>query len=526
MGGITMKRWAPVRPLLLAAALTAAIAIAACGDEAETASSVELSGFVPSDSVVYAEAVVRPEGDQREEAESALGTLLGTDDPGAMIRDAINSGLEDDGLTYEDAIEPWLGERVAAFATGFGERAEYAVIAETTDPETALETVRADLEDEGGVRERTYEGTTYLLSSEDDVAATGIVDDHLVSGSVEGFERVVDTVGGESIADSGALGPGFEAVSGGLASFYADPSGLIDALAQAGEIPAAQVETIQAQLGAVGQEPVVGGFDIGSDNFSLEFSTASPEQGAGTPGDLIENLPADSWLALGIGDLGALAQQAIAAFDAQIQAGPVVPPELRGGLEATVRRELGVDLGEIFSWMGDVSGYVRGTSIFGLGAAVIVETSDEEATLDTLDQLRSALERNPQVVITPLTIEGEGFQIAIRETPVQIPVVVRDGRLVAGLGEASVEQALSPDETLGESETFSAVTDDLGDDFEPTVLVDFEPILQLVESTGEVASDPDYAEVKPYLDALDFLAGGVRTEGDRTTVRLVLGLDG
>jgi Protein of unknown function (DUF3352) len=522
MGGIRITS----RALFVLLLLATAAGLIACGDEEETASSAELAGFVPSDAVVYGEAVVRPEGEQREDAESGLGTLLGTDDPGAMIRDAVNSGLEDDGVTYEDAIEPWLGERVGVFATSFGDRAEYAVIAETTDAETAIETVHADLEDQGQVRERTYEGTSYLLSSEDDLAATGIVGDHLVSGSVAGFERVVDTVAGESIADSGELGPEFDAVSGGLASFYADPSGFIDALAQAGEIPPNQVETIQAQLGAAGQAPVVGGFDIGPDDFSLEFSSATPEEAAGAPSDLIESLPADSWLALAVGDLGALAQQAIAAFDAQIQAGPVVPPELRGGLEATLQRELGVDLGEILGWVGDVAAYVRGTSIFSLGAAVIVETSDEDATLDALDQLRAALERDDQVAITPLTIEGEGFQVAIRDTPVQIPVVVRDDRLIAGLGEASVEQALSPDETLGDSDTFSKVTDDLGDEFEPMLLVDFEPIVELVESTGQVASDPDYAEVKPYLDALDFLAAGVRTESDRSIVRLVLGVDG
>jgi Protein of unknown function (DUF3352) len=521
MGGIRITSQA-VSVLLLAATL----GLAACGGEEQTASRAELAGFVPPDAVVYGEAVVRPEGDQREDAEGALGTLLGTDDPGAMIRDAINSGLEDDGLTYEDAIEPWLGERVGAFASSFGDRPEYAVIAETTDPDTALETVRAELEDEGGARERTYGGTMYLLSSEDEVAATGIVDGHLVSGSVEGFERVVDTVGGESIADSGALGPEFDGVSGGLASFYADPSGFIDALGQAGEIPPGQAETIQAQLGAAGQAPIVGGFDIGPDDFSLELSSSTPEQILGAPSELIENLPADSWLALAIGDLGAVAQQAVAAFDAQLRAGPVVPPELRGGLEATLQRELGIDLSEVLDWMGDVAAYVRGTSIFGLGAAVVVETSDEQATLDTLDQLRSALERNSQVVIAPLEIEGEGFQIAIRDTPIQIPVVVRDDRLVAGLGEASVEQALSPVETLGDSDSFSSVIGDLGDDFDPALFVDFEPIVQLIESTGEVAGDPGYAEVKPYLDAIDFLAGGVRADGDRTTFRLVLRVDG
>jgi len=516
-----------VRSLVaLVLAAVATTALAGCGDETNESPGAELAGFVPPDAVAYAEAVVRPEGDLRDNLDSALGTLLATEDPGGMIVDALNEQLANDGLTYEDAIEPWLGERAAIFATRFGSQPEYAFVVETTDPEAAMDTIRADLEDEATVEDRSYEGTDYLLAQDEDFAATGIVDDHLITGSVSGFERVVDAAAGESVADSGGLGPEFDAVSGGLLAFYADPKAVIDALAEGGDIPAAQLEAIQAQIGAAGEAPVVGGLDVTENSFTLEFSSATGDTAVTAASDLFESLPAGSWLAFATGGLGAAAEHAISAFDAQVNASPVVPPELRGGLEATLQRELGIDIREVLGWMGDAAGYVSGTSIFGLSAALIIETDDEAATLRTLDQVRSALERSSDFEITPLSAGGQGFQIVVPETPVQMPIVVQDGRLVAGLGEASVEQALSPDEPLTDSEAFDSVAGALGDDFRPLILIDAEPIVQLVESTGVSTSDSDYAEAKPYLDAIDFFAAGVREDGDRSTVRFVLGVDG
>ena len=83
---------------------------------------------------------------------------------------------------------------------------------------------------------------------------------------------------------------------------------------------------------------------------------------------------------------------------------------------------------------------------------------------------------------------------------------------------------LSPDETLDESDRFNAAKDALGDDITPSFYLDFLPIVQLVESTGQATTDPDYQAAKPYLDALDFLAAGTKTDGDRMIASLVLGV--
>jgi Protein of unknown function (DUF3352) len=496
---------------------------AGCDDEDESGAGSELTSLVPPDVPAYAEAVVRPQGDQREELESALGTLLNADDPGAKIVDALNEGLAEEDLSYEEDIEPWLGERAAIFATSFeSSTPEYAVVVESTDADAAVETLRsADAQEE---EERTHDGVQYLVDEDGDAA--GNIQDHLVAGSVGGVEAVIEAAAGESLADSGGLGSEFEEVADDLVAFYADPEAVMEALAATDEVPPAQLEAARAQLGALGQGPVVGGLDASADSFGLELSTAAGERETTTASDLFDDLPADSWLAIAAGNLGAVAEQAIDSFNVQLQATPFVPPELRGGIEEAIRREAGIDLREdILAWMGDVGVYARGTSIFGLAAGLVVETDDEDATLRALDRLRTALESEPVVEIAPLEIEGEGFELRFPGAPVQVPIVVRDGKLVAGLGDASVEEALDPDERLGESDASGILTEALGEDFEPTVLIDFEPVVELIESTGAASDDPDFAAAKPYLDALDFLAAGQRSDGGRTTLRIVLGVD-
>ncbi len=89
-------------------------------------------------------------------------------------------------------------------------------------------------------------------------------------------------------------------------------------------------------------------------------------------------------------------------------------------------------------------------------------------------------------------------------------------------GADSTEDVLSPSETLGDSDTFQAAEDDLDNDLTPSVFVNFAPILDLIDSTGE--SDPDIEAARPYLNALDFLIGGSKVDGDRSVSGLTLGV--
>jgi hypothetical protein len=56
------------------------------------------------------------------------------------------------------------------------------------------------------------------------------------------------------------------------------------------------------------------------------------------------------------------------------------------------------------------------------------------------------------------------------------------------------------------------------------MFLDFEPLFQLVEGFPQAQSDPDYLRVKPYLDHLSYLALGGRSDQDRSTLRMILGL--
>ncbi len=42
----------------------------------------------------------------------------------------------------------------------------------------------------------------------------------------------------------------------------------------------------------------------------------------------------------------------------------------------------GLNLEQDLAWIGDVGGFVEGTSIFGLGAGIVITTDDEQAATE------------------------------------------------------------------------------------------------------------------------------------------------
>src|SRR5687768_17124358 len=93
--------------------------IAGCGDGGSDGPSRELIEFAPADAIFFAEATVRPEGDLKEDIESILDRFPDGDELGDTIIREIDKGIEEEAgdATYEDDIEPWLGERAAVFFT-------------------------------------------------------------------------------------------------------------------------------------------------------------------------------------------------------------------------------------------------------------------------------------------------------------------------------------------------------------------------------------------------------------------------
>ena len=165
--------------------------------------------MAPADAPFYGEAVVRPEGAMLDDFNSAFGTLLGTEDPSAMLRDQIEQELADseEGVSYTEDIEPWLGARVGGFVTD--------VDPVRREGRGRCDRGRGDRRRGGaGVhrqagRERraapdrcraTTASTTRSTPSEG--SAVGINGDFLIAGTEQGFKDAVDAGAGDSLAES------------------------------------------------------------------------------------------------------------------------------------------------------------------------------------------------------------------------------------------------------------------------------------------------------------------------------------
>jgi hypothetical protein len=502
-----------------AAALALALGAAACGGEDDGGAEVPASAsLVPTDAPVFGEATVRPEGDEAEAAESALSKLLNTDDPGGFLVEQLDNLLAEDdaGISYSEDIEPWLGENAGIFFSTFADEPDGAAVVEVTDEAAAQATVDKIERSEGSRgTEESYEGVDYTLYEGD--SAVGFVDSFLVAGTEAGFRAAVDASRGESLADDDMYADELAtAPDDSLATLYANVPAVLDRLVEDGEITQRQRTETEERLGAPVQGPALAAFTADEDNVALQVAGRAGDIPEPEESPLLRELPADSWVAFGVDDLGEHLGDSFE--DLEFSSG-VAQLDVDEATEAL----LGTRLSELTSWVGDVGAYASGTSIFGLGTALELETTDEQASEDTLDDLQRSLLRNRSLNIEPLEGGEPGFTISPSDAPVQIVVVQREGRVIAGLGEKSIDAVLEPDETLGDSEAFGAAADALGDDFAGSFFLDFEPMLELIDSVG-ADDDPDFQSARPYLDHLDYVVTGQRREDDRNVMRLVLGL--
>ncbi len=521
-----------VRILSVAIAALAALALAACGDdegagEAGPGTATLVPGGVP----IYLDAVVRPEGEQLDGLLSAIGTISGQEDPGGLLPAAIDEGLSEQGLSYEDDISPWLGSDAGGFLLDFDSEPSGALILSVTDTDAAQEAVDRLAEADDVMQTATnYEGVDYTL--DDDDGAFGFVGDYLVAGTDAGFKAVVDASNGESLADDTEAADALaSAPEESLFIAYIDTPRLFDELVGSGVISRQDLDTAAAdQAEALEEGPIVLSGAATADSFSIE---ASGPVGVGiSSDDLIGALPAESWLALGVPSIGEAISGGydalVSGFEGGLEdaaqsfpGGTALPgPTQLPDIEAELQRQLGLDLNKDLDWAGDMALFVQGSSAFNIGAGITIESSDDDAAADTLNQLGRALGRQPGLRVSRT---AEGFQVIGADTPVGAEVALRDGTVVVAFLGATVDDVLSPAQMLSGSGSYEAASAALGEEIEPQFFLDFPPIISLVENLGQGA-DPQFQQAKPVLESLAYLAGGSADIDDRTVSRLILGL--
>jgi hypothetical protein len=502
--------------LTLAVMSIAAPVAIGCGKGDEAASGA--AELVPAGAVMYGEATLKPEGDQKEAIDAILAKFPGGGQAGDKLKDLIEKGLResDAPVSFKDDIEPWLGDEAAFFVSSIGmsgDAQSAAGLIATEDEDKA----RAALEKsaEGKVTKKNYKDVEYLTDESDEAGA--VFDGFVVLGSEAGVKAVIDTSkGGKPLSDDENYGNALdEAADDRLGLFYMNSPELLRAVRESGT-------PFPDSFKKFFEEPVVATLDADKDGVVFE-GTVPENLGRvsffGQASEIVTELPGDSWLAIGQSDFGKLLDFYVDAF-AGVAGG-------RDAIEQQFTAATGLDLQkDLLDWMGDFGIFVRGTSVPELDGALVIETKDEAAS----GRLIAALERfaktqaQGDVQIGPLAAPGggEGFTAEGAEVPKPIHVFQRDGRVVFAYGDVAASDAIDAGDRLGDSADYTAASESLGD-YDVSFYVLMEPIFELVDST-DAASDADWQKAKPYLEPLSALVGGTSGEGDslRSAVKLIV----
>jgi hypothetical protein len=508
--------------LLLACVAVPAGLLAGCDGESGGGDvDVGPAAAVPESAPLYLDATVKPTGSAEADAKAALGKVLDTDDPGGKIVSLIEEEAKSEGhpINYQQDVAPWLGDQAGVFFTDLTDDAQKgAVVVETTNPAASLAFARkAAGATETNPAPQTYNGASYQIDPRDTDTVFGTVGSFLVEGDVTGFKAAADAEEGDSLGDSDdfkdALG---DLPDDRLGTFYTIPKNLIASLGP-DQIDQSTQALLEKSAGESLDKPVSGALTASADSFDLDFFGG--DSGVDTPeSSLIGEVPAQSWLALGIGNLGEIAKKTIDQLkDSGI-------PDFQAGL-SQVEQATGSSIDQLTDALGDAALYVQGKTESALTGALVIQTKDPDLTGRLLNQLESLVRLGSSGGVKPLQLSGGGTGFQINDptlAPQPVEIAQQRDELVIGYGANSAEQTLAPAQTLADSSTFSSAkgqVSDLGTDF----FLDFPTVFRLAESGG-AKSNPDYVQAKPYIDALGYLISGSGSKGDQTEVKAVLGL--
>ncbi len=561
----------------LAAVLAAAsLAVAGCGSGA-SGTSIDPARAVPASAPLYAGAFVRPSGSLQRSARAAATALTHQSDPYLRLLAALQTPGSP-ALDYAKDVAPWLGPRAGVFLTATGsseERAvdrlvtlieqgilgsssggafpfaansvEGAIVLDTRDVAKARSFL-SQLAARAGAHAVGYRGVSYEANASG--IAFGIVSRLAVIGTETGVRAVIDTTdGGPSLAAAPTYAKlASAAPAGALANVYANAAAFGGSSAQASVsgfsllagggyvnlslVPSASSITVDAD--AVGSE--TGGAPGGL------FASSS---GAATA---LAELPGESWLAVGLGDVGHSLGADVGAIEGLVSAGGTLSGSgseapssgisvkgLLGGILAPLRAlgaENATTKREFASWMGSAGLFASGAGLLELKGGVVIDSTDAARSRAAVAELGAIL-RSGGASVQSAKVPGAEAAVAVRLSGLPVVLDVAAGKdasgqakFVIGLGEPSVQDALSPSSTISGSAPYGTASAALGQGYRPSAIVDVPTLLGLLEGVG-LSEDPSVAPFVPYLRSLSTISAGGGSLGNGIErLRLVVGLQG
>jgi hypothetical protein len=570
-------------PIVALASLLAAVSLVAtgCGSGA-SGSSIDPARAVPASAPLYAGAYVRPTGQLQSGARAAGRNLTHQADPYLRLLEALQTPGST-ALDFKRDIAPWLGPRAGIFltATGASEESavdrlltlvehgllgssssngafpfaahsvEGAIVLDTSDSAKA-HSFLAQLATRAGAHTSSYRGASYQVNANG--IAFAIVAKLAVIGTESGVRAVIDTTaGGPSLARNADYAK-LQAVApaGTLANIYAN-AGAFGGGAGAAKQASMSAFSALAGGGLVNVSLVPSGSSIAVDADALQTAAGAGTStsasglfaGGAQAAQAVAELPGESWLAVGLGNVGETlgadvsAIQGIASLGSSLTGGGSEGDagiSVKGLLEGilTPLRALGSDSAqtrrEFASWMGSAGLFASGTGLLELRGGVVIDSNDAARSRAAVGELGSLL-RSDGASVQSAKLPGTEAAVAARLSGLPVVLEIAAGtdanghpKFVIGLGEQSIEAALRPSSTMSGSAPYGAAAGALGEGIQPSVIVDFPTLLGLLEGVG-LSEDPSIAPFVPYLRSLTTLSGGGRTLGNGIErFRLVLGL--
>jgi hypothetical protein len=570
---LTSRRARLLLALLLAAA--ALLALTSCGSSSPGGTSASPATVVPGAAPLYIDAVLQPTGSLKTDTLTVGRRLTGRNQPFTGLLKLLQ-GPSGKTPNYEHEVKPWLGPEGGVFLSSIGAAGaksassaaqellqqalskalseglggaesallgaeglpslltqsslQGALVLDTTDVDKA----RLFLEGQAhgaGAHTVSYRGVSFEVSP--DGIAEGIVHRFAVIGSEAGLKGVIDTgAGGESLAHASAYAKlASTAESGRLANAYLDLETL-DSAVKAHGSSGSLLALLHGVLGEAGQayaSMIPAGSSLAIDLDTLPPATGSAG-GESTPGgaQVLRGLPGNAWLAIGLGDLGKTLSGGTSALSTLAKLAATIKIGSFGiGKAFAPLNSPSIDVQrDLLSWMGPAGIYVGGSSLLNLQAAIVITSKNPALSRAAVGKLAAAYrEAGADTASTSIPGTETAVTVKLPAFPLALTMAAGQGKFVMGLGQASIQEALSPQSTLEGSTLYNSAASALGQGIQPSAAVEFHTLTGLIESLG-LNQAPGFSGIASALGSLDSLAagtGGTPSAGVKRA-RLVLGL--
>jgi hypothetical protein len=532
-------------------AVVVAITVAILSLSASRPSPSVAVGYMPTDTMSYAEYRLDLPGDQRQKLASFLSTFPGFADQANIqpklfeVFDRIVALASQNTQTYTTDIEPWfagqIGMGASALTVQGAARAAASPLGDGTlfvagikDPQKATDWLKKTAGD--GLTETTYNGETIYSTSGGQFStgvAFAVTDKVLLGGSDAAVRAAIDSKGEGKLADDPEFKAAFGTVSGDYLGFsYTEYRALLQSvlgLAGPGSplgtttiddeilamVPAWQAATFRAGDDAILGEIVYPSIDFGYD-------------GKNKRSTLISLAPPGTVFYAESHDIGA-------AFTALLDRFRNMP-ELRdtfGQIDQSAGMIGGFD--GLFGWWGDVALVAAPTSDASFGGGLLIAPTDLEAANRTAATLRSLLVlagggagielRDVQHGDVTVTIVDFSGATGTEELPpgvkAELAYAVTKDVVVIGFGESFVTDVLDagPGRSLADDTRFTDLLKRVGEENLGLSFIDIQGLRGLIEPLArQSADDTEWAfyerEIKPYIEHLDAFISAAREDGD------------